>query len=999
MPHTASQAACNHLPATAQAAPSRARPGGRPGRTGSVPARAGADPLSCLMLAAILGLYGAGKAEAQEGKADAGAARIEEVVVTASRIARSGFTAPTPVTSVTAEDLAASGAPDIAGYLNDLPAFRATATPTNTGLSTSGAGGNFVDLRGLGPRRTLVLVNGRRHVPTTSEGTVDLNVVPAVAVQRIEVVTGGASAAWGSDAVAGVVNILYDTTLKGGRVEAQHGLSEHGDADDTRVSAAFGDDLFGGRGHVLLAADYHRNKGILAQSDRDWGARRWQRITNPQDRGPNDGQPATIIRPDVTLAIMTEGGVTLGPPAVANIEYGPNGEPRPFQRGDVISPPYMVGGSGANFGHGAVLAVPFERRNLTAAFHYDVLPDVTFFFEGAATEADTRAPIVPSFTTGLSIAADNAYLPPSLAQTLRANNLPSVAIGRFNRDMGAIIAERRSQVHRAVAGLEGRIADSWSWEGFYQHGSTTFLNKQSNNLIAANFALAADAVRDPATGRIVCRAALNPQALPAALRPAAQACVPLNLFGAGSPSPEAIAYVHGTALLDQEIGQDVFAAQVDGDIMTLPAGAVAVALGAEHRRETLDARADAVSQAGGFSISNPQSLSGRITVSEYFAEAIVPVLADLPLARSVELNGAIRWTDYSTTGRALTWKLGSVWVPADDLLLRGTLSRDIRAPNIQELFTTGIVGFFSPRDPCDATRQALNPAFAAGCRAAGLAADFVAAAGVARQPQSGNLDLDEERAETRSVGAVFTPGLVPGLQASVDWYDIDVQRAISLLSGQTILERCYGQGFPNASCAFVTRSETGQLTEIRSTYLNSAASRTKGVDFEVDYRFEAAQVGLGDQDTVDLRLLGSYVYEKSESPDSVTRFERAGEVGADSTNRGVPKWRWNGRVGYLTDWFGTTASVRYIGPGKLSNTLTAEEIEDNHVGAQWYVDVSARASTNLGPYTVELFGGVNNLFDNGPPVVPTDFIQSFATNTGLYDVVGRYYYAGVRARF
>jgi iron complex outermembrane recepter protein len=918
---------------------------------------------------------------------------LEIVTVTATRIERNGFQAPTPTTIVTAADLEKDGALDIAEYLNELPAFFPTATPSSTTLSPTNKGGNFVDLRGLGPQRTLVLVNSRRHVPTLADGAVDLNAVPSAAIKSIEVVTGGASAAWGSDAVAGVVNILYDTQLQGIRSDVQYGASEHGDNEGYRVSIAAGDRVLDDRGHFMIAGEFHRNFGIAQHSDRDWASHRWQRIANPLDTGPGDGQPAVVTRDNVSLLIASDGGRILGPGPVAGQEFGPGGTLQPVDFGSVLSSPYMIGGSGPNMVDDLALSAPYSRRTVLSTFQYDIAEDLRFFFEGSYNESESKSDFVPPFTFGVRLNADNAFMPEQLRTTLEDEGIPAIVIGRTNTDLGMIGADRRTNTQRAVFGLEGTVFEDWSWNAYYQYGRTTFHNEQPNNRILANFALAVDAVRDPDTGEIVCRAALDLASLPAGLRPAASACVPLNLFGYGSPSAEAIDYVTGTSVRDQVVRQEVAAAQITGDLAQLWAGPLSVAFGAEFRRESVDSRADAVSEADGFMITNPKSLRGSFDVREVFGELVLPVLSEVPLAKSLELNAAARWTDYSTIGNVVTSKLGLVWEPNDSLLLRAATSRDIRAPNINELFTTRVLSFFSPADPCNANSQAGDTTIAANCRTAGLPADFQSTVSIVPIVSGGNPSLHEEEAHVRTAGIVVTPSFIPGLRASFDWYDLKIEGAIDALPPELLVDQCYATaGYPSVACSAVHRGEDGQLAQVDGALLNIASMRARGVDSEIEYRMPSFAGG-----DIRLRLITSYVMEKSFSADGITNIDRAGEVGMDQG--GIPEWRGTFGVDYNRERIGLRSQVRYVGEGKLDVTLTDEDIDRNDIPAQWYLDLSASYRWPLGGASVELFGGVNNVLDNDPPIAPIDFIVARQTNTGLYDIIGRYLYTGMRMRF
>lgn len=916
---------------------------------------------------------------------------LDEIVVTGTRIRRENAVTPTPVMSLTEEDFLMSGATDVASFVNEAPAFLAGVSPAAND-SSGGAGSAFLDLRALGPKRTLVLVNGRRHAPTTVGGSVDVSVLPSVALKRIETVTGGASAAWGSDAVAGVVNVIYDQDLQGVRTSVQYGAAEEGDARDTHVAFAAGENFFAERGHVLLAAEFQKNTGIADQKDRDWGARRWGVIRNPLDTGPADGIPARLIRPDANLTIATEGGLILGPGPVANLQFTPDGGIAPFEPGSIVAPPYMIGGDGANFGQYAALLQPYERKNAFLSVDLDLSEDVRAFFEAGYALTEGHSDVVQSFALGnLLVRADNPFIPDELRTLLQDEGIPAFAMGRLNTDLGFIRTDREQRMRRAVLGLAGELSGAWSWETYVQYGEASSTEHLSNNFMPGRFALATDAVRD-ANGQIVCRATLNP--LTAA---AAEGCQPMDVFGFGAPSAAAIGYVSGTSSFAQEQSQTVVAAEIHGEPWQLWAGPLSVAAGVEYREEEYTGAGDAATAAGQFLLGNGQALSGEFAVKEAFGEVLLPVLTQRSFARSLELSAAARLTDYDTIGSVETWKLGFVWDTSHAIVVRASLSQDIRAPNIAELFAPEGVSFFTPVDPCDAASQAANPAYAQSCAAAGLPADFVAANGLIRVLTGGNPNLDEETARTTTAGVIVSPQSVPGLKLSLDWYDIKIADAILLgVPVPTILDGCYGGGYPNSYCDGVQRDASGQLASVASSGLNVAEFRNRGVDWRVSYGFSApALLESGDADIV-LSVLGGYLIEQSDTL-SLERVDRAGELRRD--NAGLPKLRWNANLSYVTNHVGLSAQARYIGPGRYDNTYDAEDIEDNSISAEWYLDLSARVPVQLGAGTLELFAGVNNVLDNDPAIVPYEFaISALATNPGLYDTIGRYFYGGVRFR-
>ncbi len=898
-----------------------------------------------------------------EPAADNDIYELEVISVTATRIQRSGFEAPSPVTVLDVTDLQNRGISNIANILNELPSFRASTTPATTGQFSVSNGSNSLDIRGLGSERTLVLVNGRRHVPSTRDGVLNINVIPNVLIERVEIVTGGASAAWGSDAVAGVANIIFDRSLEGMKAEAQYGVSDEGDYDDYKFSVAFGDKFQDDRGHFSIAAEYHKNEGIPEQRDRGWGANRRAIIPNPANTGSNDGIPSRLIVEDVSLFVGTEGGVILGPGPISYIEFGPGGVLQPFELGSVISPPYMVGGSGANLGDYTALSVPYDQKNIYTTVEYELFEDVNFFFEGSYAETKAQSRTVQTFDFPAAIQSGNPFIPADLQSILTTNGIPSFGLYRVNTDLGFVTSDTTNETFRAVAGLNGVAFDSWSWEVYYQYGQNKLVNKQLNNRISQNFLYAIDVVEDPGTGAPVCRATLTGSA---------PGCAPMNLFGNGSPSQAAIDYVNGEGLNIRDVSQEVISGSMSGEAFEGWAGPVSVAFGAEYRKEKASSETDETSRNRGYTIFNGDSVGGSYDVKEAFAELIVPLLADQPLADSLEFNGAVRLTDYSLSGTVTTWKAGLTYAPTDDLRFRGTISRDIRAPNINELFSeTGLI-FTSIADP-----QTGNTVFVPTLR-------------------PGNVSLAPEKADTKTLGAVYQPSWLDNLRVSVDWYDIKVNDAISVLSGQQIVDLCFAGN--TSLCGAVTRNGAGDITQVVSTRFNVATKQVRGLDVESIYRFDMEDVTASVPGNVTLRVLGSYVDKLEISPDGVVKFDRAGEVGPN--NGGVPHWRWNGSMIYNNGPVTFFSQARYVGSGKYDTTYTSEDLADNKIGDQWYFNASVRYVIERGERSsIEVYAGVDNVFDNTPPNTPVDFLVPIGTNPALYDVIGRFFYTGVRARF
>lgn len=911
---------------------------------------------------------------------------MEEVQVTGSRlVVEGGFQAPTPVTVVSAEQLANATPTSMADSLNQLPVFGNSSTPASNGVSTVGhVAQSFLNLRALGASRTLVLLDGRRVVPSTGGGTTDISILPETIVSRVDVVTGGASAAYGSDAVAGVVNFVLDTKLEGIKMTVQGGAAEEGDAQARRVALTGGTSFLDGRAHIVGSASYYRNNGIVAWRDRDW-YNSCTRMANPALT------PSTIIACGAHSAGFTPGGlITSGP--LKGTEFGPGGTPQTFTYGQLATTLSMVGGSGEDHGRNFSAVPRVERETAFAHLTYDLTSNVSLFLEGLYGQAKAHFEPLPAWegqSTGFTIYNDNAFLPASIKQRMADANVTSFPLWRFNYDFGLLIADSRNRTKRGTTGVKATFG-KWTFDAYYEHGENNYYQTTQNNPRINLLYNAVDAVVGPG-GNIVCRSTLvNP----------GNGCVPLNMFGPGSPSQEAKDWLLGTTWGDQLVKQDVVDITLAGKPFDVWAGPVSIAFGGGYRRESSNQVVDPISssrrrftgdykgwpaalegQFGGWERTNLQPLSGKYHVSELFTEALVPLLRDQPAARSLDLNVAARFTDYSTSGNVTTWKAGLTYEPVPSIRFRGTVSRDIRAANITELFSGPSLGQSNLIDPFQAPSSPNRTPV------------------VFTLPQ-GNSALTPEKADTRTVGVVLQPTALPGFSASVDFYDIDIKDAIGTLSGQVIIDQCFAGA--TSLCGLLHRDITGVLVSVDAPYLNLSERATRGVDMELAYR---TPVPGG---TLDLRGLATYIDTLTTKNPGAPVIESAGQTGILGSG-GVPHIVATVSSGYRSNrGLGVYVQERYIGGGALDKTLTPAILDpaSNRVSPVFYTDLTLtqqfaeRASKGWG---AELFLTVNNLFDRDPPVAPAPWfvfgVANGATNAGVFDVIGRQYNAGIRVEF
>jgi len=892
-----------------------------------------------------------------------------QIVVTGTRIQNAGLAAPSPVTSVGRDRLDALAATNVGEVLSQLPSFRAStgpsATQTNPGNTV---GSRVLELRGLGPERTLLLVDGRRFVPTTAQGTVDANYIPSILLDRVEVVTGGASAAYGSDAVAGVVNFLLDTDLQGIRAEVQAGISERGDDATRFASLAGGLDFADGRGHVMIAGEYEDNGGLgECYTARDLCAEEYSLLGNTT---PGSGGYAALNRlSDIHTALTAPGGVINSGP-LRGTQFDESGNPVPFQYG-VLPGLFQQGGSGDGenaFLSGLLLKVPVERWSVFGDARFDISDGLSATVQASYGEVSAYSVTANLRDTGSvvgNIKRDNAFLPASIGSRMDAAGITTFVLGRSGIDIGNAQGPSQSTAWRIVGALKGDITERWRWDAYYQYGRSTYYQEANNNVIRANIAQAVDAVRAP-DGSIVCRSTL---AAPG------NGCQPFNIFGENQFSPQALDYITGTSFLDLQIEQHVAALNVQGELFDLWAGPLSVAAGYEFRNNSVAGTSDPRSQTGGFYVSNYAASDGAIEVHEGYVETVVPLLSDSAVG-DLELNGAVRRTDYSTSGAVTTWKVGAVYEPIPEFRLRATRSRDIRAPNVTELFGSVTRSFSSFTDPVDSTQSLI---------------EIVSGASAELQP---------ETADTWTVGAVFQPGgFISGASLTVDYYDIAVDGAIGQVGAQTIANRCAAGAIE--FCPLITRNDAGQVSLINDVLQNVNGLKTRGLDIEASYR-----TGIAIGTDLDLRLLATKVFELT-TVDSAGSTDRAGQTGfRASTTPGVPDWIVDGIVTLDSGPFSISTHGRYIPEGSYNVDFVGPQdegfditlpnsINDNRVGDRFYTDLTLTWRVEDGPSQAEFFLAANNLFDVDPPPAPSALGM---TNQVLFDQIGRRYRVGVRLR-
>ncbi|PZN93998.1 MAG: TonB-dependent receptor [Alphaproteobacteria bacterium] len=957
------------------------------------------------MVAAFL-LSGASAAYAQTPAAPAPAepsvavaeAATDEITVTGSRITRSGFDQPTPVTVIGTADIQAAAPANIADFVNQIPSVAGSVTPANSqrNLSAGTVGVNTINLRNLGSNRTLVLLDGKRSVGSTATGTVDVNTIPQGLVKSVEVVTGGASSVYGSDAVAGVVNFILDRTFTGLKGELSYGETTYGDDNSHRISLTGGFDFADGRGHILINGDYLRRDGVFG-APRPWAERGMHLIQNP-GYTPTNGAPELIASERSGLNTTTGGGIITSGVARGTF-FGPGGSINQYNYGEnrLNNSPWTVGGSfreslqyfGTSIQPAEAMEGLFGRASFKLFDNFEVFAEGTYNRSKSTNEGGYGTD-----KANVTIRSDNAFLPAAVRAQLQAAGQTSFLLGTWNADLPTRTSRNVREVQRYLVGFQGDfkvIGLDFNWDGYYQKGKTVSdENVEATNRTQMGFAQ--DAVLD-SSGRIVCRVTRD-----GSTNPLAAGCVPFNRMGIGVNSPEAVDYVTGIPSRQQIFKQDVAALNFNTKIPNSFVEDIGLAFGIEHRKEQISGTVAPGSESGWIA-GNYLATNGSYTVTEGYVETLVPLPAGF------EVNGAARLTSYSESGTVVTWKAGLSWQPIDDIRVRVTRSRDIRAPNLSELFQAGSRNTNSVSDPW------LNRA----------AVRYT-------QTITGNLDLDPEKADTWGLGVVFRPSFAPGFGFSVDYYDIKINGAIGTLGPQAVVDRCFDGnlelcqrlqavvggtpiafGAPGFSLAGGAPGVQEYL--IANSPFNFLQNRSRGLDFEASYSFDLADVFGNAPGAVSIRGLATRFLEASES----NGIDPATDTSGENAFGGPPKWTFRATLAYSVDDFAFQLVGRGLSSGVYNNQFVEcasscpatnainRTIANNRIAGAFYLDTYFAYTLPIERVKPQLFLRVNNLLNTDPVLIgkgPSDNSNvDVGINQTLYDFLGRTFRVGLRFNF
>ena len=979
------------------------------------------------------------------GEATGGA--VSEVVVTGSRIKRGELSSSQPIEVIGGQYITDKGFTNAAQAINQLPGVAGSITPTGD-QGTFATGRNYANLFNLGPNRTLVLVNGRRFVsdsPATNANSattnglsfapgtqVDLNDIPTAFIDRIETVQAGGSAIYGSDAVSGVINIITKSKIQGVEVDGQYGRSDRDDLPEYRTRLSLGTDFLGGRGNVAAAFEWNRTSPLL-QSQRQVTNTRYQFATNALNKTTTDGIPATILITQRTVPEITNNGIPLSanssvqtaPIRVTNAQgqlvpaqFALGGGLVPYDPGTLYSASVASGGQGFSLADVIALNSPYERYLAGGLGSFEISPHLRlkgeFNYSHLAADEPANQPVYNTnlFAAPQNNLALNANTNPFLSATARQqilSQLPAASNGTFylaraSQDLvGANNAVfTTSNSYRGVLSLEGDfelLGRNFNYNVFYNHGQSegVFSQLQINQ---EKFSYAVNAINN-ASGQAVC--APLPATATAANVAAYQGCAPLNLFGNGAPSAAALGYVQAafaTAYLNVE---DNAEANFSGTVIRLPAGDLAFNVGYEWRREEAKFKPDLNSRLGlGRSVAVAPA-SGAFETKEVYFEINLPVFGkdfNFPLMRGLELNYSDREVDNSLAGTGRAYSYQAKYYPFHDVLIRATRSRSFRTPSITELFLpTSTQSQFSSPDPCDfrSISAGANPAArqancAATFRALGLPANYqltaISNAATIQVTTGGNANLRPEIAEQYSYGFVYQPHFIRNLAISADLTNIDLTSAISNFNLTAILSTCYDNStFPTDVCSLFSRNSQGQINAgAMTTYVNAGFIHFQGLSIQASYDFAPSDLPLLDRVPGRVGLnLQAFNNERYESSVSGLGFDQIRAAGAFNLGF-IPRWTGKFDVSYAAGGFRGVVTTRYISSIRYNNTFTPENQSILELGDYFISDSSV--SYRWKNYTAR--AGVNNVFDKKPPY-PSANVQ--------YDLIGRYYFFGLNAKF
>ncbi|MFC3580380.1 TonB-dependent receptor [Sphingomonas hylomeconis] len=895
----------------------------------------------------------------------------ETIVVTGSRLGGLQLQQASPIAVVTAKEIALSGQVNVENILKDLPQL----VPSSTGASNNPGGGvATADLRGLGANRTLVLVDGRRYVSYDSNQIVDLNTIPAGLIERVDIVSGGRSAVYGSDAVAGVVNFVMKKDFSGVEANANYRINEAGDGGTFNGNVLIGGNFADGRGNATLYLDYTKRDGIL-QSARDYSR---QALVD-------DGEGNLIAG---------------GSGSIEGTRFAIGGVGRKFETDGSYSA-YNSATDAYNYAPSNYLQVPQKRFMMSAQTHYEVSPAFNVYAEGQLINNRVDNKLAPTpFTGAVSLDADSSFLSASSQALLQGldpdgDGYVTSTIYRRLTEVGDRVSSTDNTAYRAVLGARGDLGGGWNYDAYYSYSKTRAVETQTGNVSRSRVLQALRTTYD-ANGNLVCS-------------DTSSGCVPLNIFGAGNISEAAASFITIPVQNTSSITEQVASASISNrDLFDLGAGPVGIVFGTEYRKEFGSYNPDyALSSGDVVGFNGGEGLSGGYDVKEAYTEVAVPLLADKPFAHRLELNGAYRYSYYSTAAKSVnTYSGGAVWAPIRDISLRGQYSRAVRAPTVNDLYSGSGQDFPTATDPCTTAVALTNANLNASCLASGVPAalintDYDGGSTQIQTVVGGNPNLREETSDTYTAGIVLQPSFLRGFSLTVDYYKIKIANYISSIGTSNLLTACYGDAgngytpYDTSYCAALPRDANSYaITDATNALSNTGGVKTRGVDFEARY---ATDLGFGafgtDTSRLDLRFSGTRLIDFDMKPIATISDLTVSCAGKFGVSCGNPysKWRLSARTTYSTGPMTVSLLYRYL--SSVEDDTGGYSV--NHIKAYNYFDLTTAFTVKPG-FTWSV--GVNNLFDKQPPILGDNQEQA-NTYPSTYDPYGRAFFVSTSVKF
>lgn len=921
---------------------------------------------------------------------------VERIEVTGSRIKRIGALAPTPITVISGADIVNAGFTNVADLLHKLPSSTVGISPETSNSTVWSAGLNQTDLRGLGSNRTLVLVNGRRFIGgSVGDSAVDLNNIPTAIVERMEVITGGASAVYGSDAMAGVINIVTKKNFEGFEFDASLTKPDEDNGDKEVYSITYGSNFAEGKGNFLFNVTYSELEQVQ-QKDRKFGRTPVIGIDNMSGRDengnaiPDDGIPSRLeMERPYSVMTLSRNGRVYG--LAGDYTFNPDGSLKPWNFGERLPAP-----NGDSFNNNicfgecdgwdhigdGVWQTPLERTVASLNGSYELNDEHTLFVESTFAKTESNSEATPMFAYH-TIRADNAFIKDDLRAAM--GDASSFGVYRFDNEFGDRVNELDRETWRVSVGLEGSLTEEWGYQFYYQEGQLSTEDYYRNRAHEGKLAQAIDAVLF--NGEIVCAQRNQSGEVIGAVA----GCVPFNALGANLASAEAIAWTSAEDGRTTEAKQRSASFFVDGSLFELPAGPIGVAIGAEWREETANSRHGDLIRAGEIFGNSAQDLDGSFDVTELSTELSIPLLEDIFLAQQLTLELAYRYMDYSVQGSDDAYKLGLNWTINDDFKFRATKSKSVRAPTISEIFDPPQQSFATLVDVCsaDLINSGPNPSVRkANCRAAGVPDGWNPSLEWRRAnkpgTQEGNRNLTPETSNDYTIGLIYTPSYVEDLTVTVDYWSFEISDVINSLDASTSIRYCYDNG---VYCENFVRGDNFEIKDgWIATVANLAEYNTSGLDVEVNYVLKTSDFG-----SFRLNTTATYLEEYSYNPtgEAGDLDDLIGTYNSDERNI-FPRWKARNTVSWRYDDLELQAITSYIHSIVLNNDWTVEDNNYNDVPSfiKWDITGSYALTDEM-----TLRFGALNVFDQSPPRKPSVYDKP-----GLYDM-GRKFFVGFNYKF